>query len=364
MSRTPTGPELTDLADALELELCTDRLLARLFPGETSPRERPGRYAALEGAIASNPGLRDTLLSDDATAEAEWRRHVDASAEDIELHHTLAVLYRERALARLARTGADAGSLTGATVLWVLLLSTEAFWERFDAGTDESVLRAGLARELLDLHAERGARALTAGDTAVARDHLACLHACRSGAEVPRTMVGDLLRIPYWHLVDDDRLGEIAGVATELLDAWCSDVIDGADRLTRERIPEGQSANYEAGIDRLKPFIGLGVAFPRALATGLEWHNEWCYVDFRAERARAAEILRSARDFADGLEPHCVKGDGRVPENRALSEHYVLRAVVSGDPAEDARCLDIALEWNPDNDIAAARAAQLRERRR
>jgi tetratricopeptide (TPR) repeat protein len=350
--------ELDELADALELEMCVERLLALLFPGEPDRLERPGRYTALENAISSSTALREVLLKgDDTKANQEWRRVLEQGGRDIDLHHTLAVLYREHALTQRA-DGETAGTyLDIATALWVLLLVDTRFWDRFDAAPEMADTRTALVRELIDLQVTRGSQALAAGRPEAARRRMRCLDACRSGRE---DLVGLLTeyQIPYRHSAEQRRLQEISALASEAMDGWCSEVIESAERLTRDpelisKLPTNLPMDYGSGIARLAPFVGLGVSFPRALSLGLRWHNDWCSrLEADTDRGRLKKVLESARTFAEGLEPLCTKDDSKRIENQALSKYYSHLARSADDTGAKVRDCKIALEWNPSNSSA------------
>lgn len=400
----PSRQSLDELARGLELEVCTARLLAHLFPdpapgaapgsapgkapgkapakaagkapktdpGARSEPARAGRHRALETLIEADAGLRTALLSQDEAALAEaWRRCLRERPGDLDLQHDLAVVFRERALRQVAQTGSSGERLVIATTLWALLLATGGFWRRLRVGRDqEAAPREKIAGELLDLHASQGAHALAAGRTASARLHLSCLDACRSGDGPVRDLLEDLLGLRYDHSVDDRRLAETRRVAAAALDRWCADLIEGAESLVNDpeaisRLPEGIPKDYESGIGRLAPLIRLGVPVPRVLSTGLDWHNEWCICLYNAHKDYEGikRVVVSGRDFADRLAPLCSAGEGHQLENQALSRHLMLRGVVADTDEQAIADLEQALHWNPADDNATKLLAQSHLRR-
>jgi tetratricopeptide (TPR) repeat protein len=363
-----SGIVLTDLARQVELETCVTRLFSYLFPGERLDRDRSGRYRVLEEAVEAHPVLLNALRDDerDAALEAWWDCAREHSA-DIAFHHTLAVIYREKALAEAARQGASSELLVVATALWGLLLETRAFWrQRGGQGRisrtpgspdDETALLEKVARELFAVHLAHGDRALTTGQTEVAAAHLRCLAACRAG---PEALIGLLeeYRLPYAHTMDR-RPGRIATIADEFISSWCTDIV----RLARvsvddpdviRTLPPGIKKNYQGGIRHIEPFVGLGVPVARVLWTGLEWYNGWSYCLYtREDRDQIKQLMGPAHVLANQLAPLCTKGRGHVPANQALSQHYLLRGFVTDDPEAAQREYEESLEWNPANSNAA-----------
>ncbi|MBO2445702.1 hypothetical protein J4573_01225 [Actinomadura barringtoniae] len=351
MRSGPSHSDLTELADALELEMCVERLLALLFPGEPDRLERPGRYAALEKAVSAGDDLRTALLNgDDAAATREWQRVLAQGAKDVQLHHTLAVLYRERALTQRA----DAEYLDVATVLWILLLADPQFR---GAAPEMDGTRTALVRELIDLHVTQGSQALASGRPEAARLRMRCLEACRSGREAMVDLLAGY-KIPYGHPAEKGRLEEIATLVTAAVDGWCTEVIEAAERLTRDperiaKLPKNVAMDYGAGIERLAPFIALGVQFPKALSLGLRWHNDWCSkLETGTDRDQLKKVVASARAFADELTPLCTKDDPKSIENQAISKYFAHLARSSDETGDRIRNCEIALEWNPGNSSA------------
>jgi tetratricopeptide (TPR) repeat protein len=348
-----------EVAQRLQLEVCVDRLLVHLFPNE-AVRERPGRHRVLEDLIEDNPRLLTALLEDDRDAALRaWSACLPSHGNDIRLHHVLAVLYRERALAGVAGGGALGDLLVFATMLWALLLGTKAFWTTLgDRVVDkETSLRETVIRELLTLQVTAASRWLVGGATESARPHVRCLVTCQAGAR-PLVRSLDSLGLPYRHTVDDRLLGQVSAIASELLHGWCADAVRVAQKSVDDpeviaRLPEGVRKNYEGGIRHLEPFARMGVPVAQVLRTGLEWYYEWAYSLYsRQELAAIRELTASAQVFADQLVPICVKGRGHLPDNQALSKYFMIRGFADDDP--DARMSDLkeAIAWDPSNSNA------------
>jgi tetratricopeptide (TPR) repeat protein len=350
----PAPQQVAELARTLEVEACTSRLLGHLFPQDHAGLQRPGRLRTLEELIDGDPALRQALLDDDPRAiDQAWSSCLYERGHDVRLHHTLAVLYREKALDRIARTGTAGEILVRATALWVLLLATEEFWSRSADRDAEGRLREKVARELLFLNASEGAQSLAAGDVEAARRHLRCLDACRGDATALTDVLADS-GLLFLHPVDE-RLTEISTVAEQVLDGWCTDVIEAARRKADDpaaisRLPDGIRMDYASGIAILAPFIRLDVPILRVLRTGLEWHVDWCFgLYHREEHGKIEDVLESAREFADRLAALCTRGQGHRPENQALSRFFLLHGFVNNGTAQATRDYEESLEWNPAN---------------
>lgn len=348
-----------ELARQLVQELCVARLLGHLFPAGPELSERQGRHRVLADVVAHSPELHRALLDQEEDAiQKAWTACLARHGTDVRLHHALAVLYRERALAGPAGADDD-GLLVFATALWALLLGTKEFWAR----ASENVVRwqadllATLARELFTRHATAGRRALAEGRVKAAEPHLRCLVAGQSGAEVLVRILVDF-GLPYRHAVDEELLGQVGSVAREVLGDWCAEVIRTARKAVEDRkaiaeLPEGISRNWAGGIDELEPFVRVGVPVKEVLRTGLEWYVEWWFaLNRREERELIRELLTPAARFADALIPLCAKGQAHKTENQVLSRYFMIRGFASADAAEQKSAQDEALEWNPNNENA------------
>ncbi|WP_067831655.1 hypothetical protein [Actinomadura kijaniata] len=356
MAKAPSGRLIEELAHGLELHMCVERLLEHLFPRHPADEpERAGRHRPLEAVVEAEPALREALLDHDRPAiTRRWRRCLAARAADVPLLHDLAVLYRERALAEIARSGEVGEDLAVATGLWALL----------PVPAEHAAARDQITGELVGLHAAQGAHALAAGRSDAARLHLRCLEACRSGPAALAALLNDL-GVPA--AVTADTTGP-RRQASAALDRWCADLVDRArSRLTDPeaiaRLPEGIPEDYENAIATLAPLARLDVPEPGLLSTGLGWHNDWCYCLYsRKDADGLRRVLESAREFADRLAPHCVPDRGHLPENRALSIHHLFRGVVADGDPDCIAAYEEALRWNRDNDNAAELLVQSRLR--
>jgi hypothetical protein len=348
-----------ELARHLVLELCVDRLLGHIFPAGPEFPQRYGRHRVLADVVARSPRLRRALLDgDEGEIQKAWSVCLTERRKDLRLHHTLAVLYRERALATPAGADDD-GRLVVATALWGLLLGTRDFWD--EAGENvarwQGDLLTTLARELFTRHATEGRRVVAEGRFKAAEPHLRCLVAGQSGPEeLVRILVG--FGLPYRHIVDEQLSRQVGSIAREVLGGWCADVVRAARKVVDDpdaiaELPEGITNNWAGGIDVLQPFVRIGVPVKKLLRTGLEWYVKWWYnLNRLDDLARIRKQLEPAARFADGLIPLCTKGQGHKPENQALSRYFMFCGFATDDAAEKTSAQDKALEWNPNNDNA------------
>src|ERR1019366_1662665 len=123
---------LKRFARRMEGEANVKRLLALQKMEVSQWRYSPGRYRFLVHAIEMHPALRAALLQEgDAAVQSNWVALLQDTSNEIAFLHGLAVIYREQALASLARQQPDENLLLLNTLLWSLLLCTEEFWEHF-----------------------------------------------------------------------------------------------------------------------------------------------------------------------------------------------------------------------------------------
>ncbi|MGW3412401.1 hypothetical protein [Streptomyces sp. NPDC000888] len=374
LKRVPSRRGAEALARGLELDVYVGRLLGHVFPEagqEQVPWERPGRYAALEAAVEADTKLFGALKSGGRKGvERSWADCMKTREYDVRLHHTLALLYRGMALSESMPAARKGGYLARATLLWTYLLASEEFWEQHGetpAGPEaETRLRAAVCQELFGMHRKLGAEALQAGEKDTARLHLRVLEATREGKSAVRRLRREL-GIPWSTTVDTRRLAEISGLAGSVTDDWCAEVIQTAEKAVRDpaaiaRLSEGIDKDYESGIRRLEPLIGLGVPLPRLLQTGLDWYNglQTCLYQMR-ETEEMRKVVGRARKFADALAPLCTPGQGYLPANSALGAHFVDRGLyIAQNNRTAVVAYETALKWDPGNASAPQLLARTR----
>ncbi|MGW6144080.1 hypothetical protein [Streptomyces sp. NPDC055140] len=363
----------------------SDALLSHLFPDAAQTWERPGRFPAVEAAMAEHP-VWQALAADRAGAiERELTRFFArrAARNDIPVLHSMAVVYREEALAQLTRTGAAGEDLVTATVLWVLLLCHPGFWEAFadrsgsddagipgaDAATgpDAEYLRTSLTEELLTLHRSHGARALAEHREDQARLHLNCLTALRQGTHVTRTLLAEGPLAGVLPGVDEDLFAAVSDRAGALLDDWSTDLVRAAEKRIDDpervrALPDGIDKDYEEGISSLAAAVDHGFAPSNVLCTVVAWHNEWqnCLYQM-GDRDHMRTVVTKAVRYAELLAQGAVKGRPHLRENQLLAAHYVDRGLLDRDTGKAIAYFELAKEWNPANTNAPQLLEQYRQ---
>ncbi|WP_406104742.1 hypothetical protein OG698_21390 [Streptomyces sp. NBC_01003] len=362
----------------------SDALLSHLFPDAAESWERPGRLPAVEAAMAEHP-VWQALGADQAGAiERELTRFFArrAARSDIPVLHSMAVVYREEALAKLTRTGAADEDLVTATVLWVLLLCHPGFWEAFAdrSGSDDAVspgadaatgpdaeyLRTSLTDELLTLHRSHGARALAEHREDQARLHLNCLTALRQGTHVTRTLLAEGPLAGVLPGVDEDLFAAVSDRAGALLDDWSTDLVRAAEKRIDDpervrALPDGIDKDYEEGISSLASAVDHGFAPRNVLCTVVAWHNEWqnCLYQM-GDRDHMRTVVTKAVRYAELLAQSAVKGRPHLRENQLLAAHYVDRGLLDRDTGKAIAYFELAKEWNPANTNAPQLLEQYR----
>lgn len=355
------------LAGTLELQVAAGRLADALFPWSQGCRDdRPGRYRVLEEAIDAAPALKTALLSDDpARITAAWAACLRARQDDLRFLHAVAVLYRENGLRAAGRPEAD-GILAIATVLWSLLLGTDAFWHRFAGLEPEAGLTDRVLADLLAGHTAAGGRALGDGDEPAAAAHLRVLTACGTGHDSLTRQLGDRLGID-WRWRPGPGTGQVSALADAHLAEWgtsvtrdARDVLDDTDGLD---LPKGIVKNYEGAVRALEAFAALGMRARREVAlTGLELCNEWC--DEYAQEPDGVgvrtvlHVFGTAGKFADQLMQVTPKGESQARANQVISFYYQMRAWAANSRADKYRYFTEALDWNPSNGFALRKRKQ------
>ncbi|MFI8792247.1 hypothetical protein [Streptomyces sp. NPDC055105] len=363
----------------------SDALLSHLFPDAAQTWERPGRLPAVEAAMAEHPVWQALAADRAGSIERELTRFFAhrAARNDIPVLHSMAVVYREEALAKLTRTGAADEDLVTATVLWVLLLCHPGFWEAFadrsrsdgagvpgaDAATgpDGEYLRTSLTEELLTLHRSHGARALAEHREDQARLHLNCLTALRQGTHVTRTLLAEGPLAGVLPGVDEDLFAAVSDRAGALLDDWSTDLVRAAEKRIDDpervrALPDGIDKDYEEGISSLANAVDHGFAPSNVLCTVVAWHNEWqnCLYQM-GDRDHMRTVVTKAVRYAELLAQGAVKGRPHLRENQLLAAHYVDRGLLDRDTGKAIAYFELAKEWNPANTNASQLLDQYRQ---
>lgn len=351
-------------AGRLELRADTAALL-RYILGEGAPATQIGRYQFLATVLEERPNLRTAVHDGDEKATRRgWAAALSVQPRNLTFLHGLAVLHREEAARRSADGETSEPYWVVATALWVLLLVSPRFWTEFWAGRAGAVDRDELLDEclqsVLTVHAIAGRRALLAGGKhrQTARVHLRCLDMCRKGLESLRDELrrfGVACDLP----VDASRLARARDLAGRHVGEWAKGLVSEAERVNVDpeaiqRLPKGLRKNYEGAIDYLGPFVDLGVPDLAVLRATLGWYNDWCIDLYNAKEIdEMKRVMARSRPMADQLVPLCTRGSKSfLPENGALSQHFMLRGFVSDDPERSIEDHRLALEWDRTNSNA------------
>ena len=363
------SPEkLNSFARQLELNVATGRLLNHVFPDAQEQLGAPSRYQFLADLIERDAQLLAALLSEDhAVVSKSWQQMLHEQQANVRFLHGLAVVLRERCLAKHARNHAQADHWHQSTLLWMLLLCCDEFWSYFSRNgrdrprideQDQAKLLYESLRGILSLHSMLAQRAFVAGHLEAARLHVQCLDLCQSGEEaMAAALAGHGVACGLSR--NRERMEQVGQMAEELLDDWCAKLVGEAERTTEDaeaikNLPEGIRKNYEGGIRHLERFLALEVPNVRVLRSLLDWRNDWCYdlyVTRKIELIR--QLMTPARNVADLLVPLCTTGRGHTPEDQALSQHFLLRGFTGDDPEQKTKDFEASLEWNPANHNAA-----------
>jgi tetratricopeptide (TPR) repeat protein len=367
---------LVEYARREELSIATSRLLSYVFSDDPDRFMNAGRYTFLYGAIEKSPQLLDALVTGlKDPAIVLWSQAVEAGGNNVQFCHGLAVLYHEQAVERFNKGDPDERLWLLSTALWLRLLCSGEFWEYFSKArlTDrESNTRKDLDEaqqkalfnetwhSIMLLHNNYGRQDYASGRYAQAGIHVKCLDLCRKyETTIADTLSGFGMPLKIEkNKLSEGLMSEARGMAEDFLDDWGNTLAVEAEKIVDDpeaikSLPEGIRKNYQGGIRYLQPFIDIGVPVRRALQRSLQWYCDWSYDLYtRGDMAGVKSLMDPSRKIADMLAPVCVKTSGHLPENQALSMHYMLRGFTGTDAGKIIHEYEAALEWNPGNDNA------------
>ena len=365
--------KLEEKALELELQVASSTLLATLFPTFDEMRKTPGRYHFFGNIIKQRPLLLQSLLDGNkARIQSEWSQVLQVYQADVHFLHALSILYWESAQAKFARQEEAEQDWVISTVLWVLLLSCEEFWDAFsqerwtneqgerlplDEKQQEDLMHDAL-EDILSLHSTYGKQSFAAGRYEQAKVHVRCLDMCRGKGK----QLLPLLRaygIQFGLALDEQRLDWVTVQAGKELDEWCVGLVAEAEKETNDadaikQLPQGIRKNYAGGIRILELFIALHIPIVRVLSSCLGWYNEWSYdVYVLKNTEQLKKLVASGRAVADQLIPLCMKEQAYTKENQRISQHFLLRGFALDSLKDAIPEYREALAWNPANVNAA-----------
>ncbi len=362
---------LLEHARILELRAVTALLLTYLFPDFDNKGTSLGRYHALGLTLARSPQLIEALISRDRERiQLEWKKTLQAQHDNMQFLHTLSVLYREVALSKQEQHMDIEKDWMTSTTLWILLLSTEAFWQYFteERGAGEqdeprklsAQQRDELWQDALDnilvFHSNIARKSLAAGEHTQARIHARCLALGRQSSQY---LVEQLERVDLVFPVniEQKRLERIRSQTQRLLNEWGQSLLTEAEQSVEdvnsiEQLPRGIRKNYAGGIKILEAFIRLNVSLPRILLACLDWYNEWCSdLSLNGTRVQYRETTEAADMVCKKLQRLCDKRNAYAAENQAIALYLVYRghSLVNLEPKQAIHFYEEAIAWGSSN---------------
>jgi hypothetical protein len=364
---------LLEHARTLELRAITTHLLTYLFPDFDHTGTPSGRYHALGLTLAHSPQLSEALISRDRERiQQAWKKTFQEQCSqeqsiNYRFLHTMSVLYREVALSKQAQRIDTEKDWITSTTLWILLLCTEAFWQHFTAGGEQSEQRKLSARQrdevwqdaldnILVYHSTLARKSLAAGEHSQARIHARCLALGRQTAQ-RLLMQLEQADLTYSKKIAAERLAQIKTQTQKLLNEWGQSLLTEAEKNSNDgnsiaQLPRGIRKNYAGGIRVLEAFIRLDVPLIQVLLACLDKYNEWCNdLSFNGTRVQYRETAEAASLVCERLQRQCDKKNAYAAENRAIAQHLVYRGLtlVDVEPERAIHFYGEAIAWGSDN---------------
>lgn len=357
---------LLEHARSLELYAVPTLLLAYLFPD--APREAVplGRYAIFGLTIAQNPLLVEALLQQEQEhIQQAWKQLLSTQGNNMRFLHTLSVIYREVALTKQERRTATEKDWLTSTTLWLLLLSTEAFWHYFaqERITGEREERQKLSEQqredlwqdalenILVFHSTLARKSLAAGEYLQARIHARSLALGRQREQRLLAILEDA-NLTFPVTIEKARIEQIRTQAQKLLNDWGQSLLVEARRYIDDTGGEPRHKDYARGIAVLEPFIDLDVPLTRVLLTCLDWYNNWCsdlWTNGTQEQREKTTLV--ANLVCEKLQRLCEKKKSYSTENKAIALHLASQGRVFEqlEPERALHAYEEALAWGPNN---------------
>ncbi|MEO7021334.1 MAG: hypothetical protein ABI234_14345 [Ktedonobacteraceae bacterium] len=360
---------LERIAHKLELQIVTQEVLTKQFPGIEEVLEIPGRYHGVQRVLEGHTDFQTRFSKLNTQPENVWNDLVYEYRQDVQFLHMLAILYQEYVQAHLAKHDHQKAYLTVHTILWTLLLCTDDFWHSFSqariinntegrenlSNAQQEELFEKTITNMLFSHLTHARRAFNEARYNDAEIHLRCLYRCSQGvAKLQKTLQKYNLRfeIP----LNTERLQKVITNASDMLNQWCTHLLKEAEEaLGNIATLQKSGKNYEAGLHKLKHFIDMHIPLKQVLLTNIHWHNDWCGSSYRQIHNNAASskllftTVNAASRIVDQLILLSRKGYGFLPENRAIAQHFVWRGLTSDSQEAALHCYQTALQWDASN---------------
>lgn len=362
---------LIEHAQTLEMHAVIRLMLIYLFPDFSEALTLPGRFHGFGLILIQNAQLNEALLSRDRERiQQEWHRTLQAQQNNMRFLHILGVIYREAALSKRRQCIDTEKDWQTSTSFWLLLLSSEAFWqyfleERDTVGQNERrKLKPEQSEELwrdaldniLVYHSNIARKSFAAGERAQAGIHARCLALGRQSAEYLRAQLQNA-DLAFSAVINPHRLEQIKSQTQRLLDEWGQALLIEAEKRVDDansiqQLPRGIRKNYMGGISTLEFFIRLDVPLIRVLQTCLAWYNDWCSdLNSSGTRVQYRETTEAARPICEKLQSLCNKENTYAAENREVALHLVHRGIslVDQHPERALHFYEEAKAWGSDN---------------
>ena len=362
-------------AQDIKLQIATSRLVKLLFSKKDEGKDLSGRYHFLVKEIERSRGLLDALLNgNDVAAFEKWHKVLLDHKSDPVFYHGLTVLFHDNALGSFNEDVFNENLLLLSTSLWLRLLCSKGFWNYFSeerfANRDESTRQPlkinqqeALFKEVLQnillFHNKNLRQFFVAGENDRAKIHLRCIDLCRRISDAS-AMIQKSLNVPFALDQDNQKVEQAKLMAEKILDEWGSSLIRDSEKVADDvesikMLPKGIRRNYAGGIKALEKVIAFDVPIVRVLTASLQLYNSWCYDRYVTKDFDAInEVMVNAHHVADKLAPCCVPHQGFNPQNKELSQHFVLQGFTERDPKVAQENFETALYWNPGNPDAIA----------
>lgn len=359
---------LLEHALTLETRALSMLLLTYQFPDLDSSAFNPGRYHVLGLTIRQEPQLRKALISRDRERiQQEWDKTLQAQQSNMRFLHALCLIYREIALSKQRQLIDIEKDWFTSTTFWILLLSSQAFWQYFATarnGEGQDKLNAQQQEELwqdaleniLIFHSAIARKSLAAGQHTQARMHARCLALGRQSKDYLLAQL-QTANLSFPASIDQQRLDQIKGRTQKLLNDWGQSLVGEAEKSVNnarriQELPEGIRKNYAGGISVLEPFIRLDVPLTHVLLVCLEWYNEWC-TDMRTKGAlmQHKEISAAAAQICGRLQRRCNRKNVYNAENKAIARHLIHRglSLEESEPSQALHAFTEAQDWGSDH---------------
>ncbi len=360
--------EISNLISLLKERRALQLLLQNLSPHETLTAS-PVRFACLN-VCARNvdaPKIMKQSLNIEQNRQRLRNRVIQSifllpEVECMDCLHALAVLHQEWGT-MTASEHLDEQSTSCfhyANFFWRHLFIRDNFWptlaKRYELDVDQvDELRERVETEIVNVHSEQARLLLTSDRAELAAMHLGCLWGwdstpARGYAQEPRDYPGRS------NQPGAGRMGEMQERAWKAYDEWVDDIKYRATQARdhSDRLPEGMSRNYEAGIKIIKTAIARVPEDQHLSVFLIDQLNKYaweCHLNENHVKARCLveEALPRARMIANA---YFKPGELSGAQGRDLMQAFNYAWQIEDDEDEKIKRIDEFLSWNGPDAIA------------